>query len=470
MKNINLNKFIGLLFIASGLCGFFAGCDDDINDNGKTTGAEASNKVYISEKYASLAFDVQRSTEGKVTNMDTLVTKLVVNCTSPAGNDLKVKVALDTLLVDVYNKKNGTSYHKIMSKWIKLDKSTLTIPEGATESSDTLTIALVRSLNSGDFNSTDGYIIPIQIVSASGYDTQVDYDKRISYLTLNVIQENGIGFEKGKNSVMVKGNADFTGYDLPLMAYLPPADDVNVGLEIDNSLVASFNSKYGTDFKTFPANDLKVPGSITWPAGDVTYTETLSYTGDISSLTGNYLVPVKIKSVTSAGTSPIKALSTDIYYLAINCADGGLSLEADASFGVLQADRSAYKVISPEGTSFQAGNWEGLFGTGFVTSDKRDVIIDLGREVRNITGISLQAYNASTTWLASFDISYAGEDLYTDLAIGSSFGSIVVPGGTATGYIKFAKPVTARYIGFNHLVQNRFNMYGLKQFYIYTQE
>lgn len=467
MKNINLNKYIGLLLIAGGLCSFFAGCDDDINDNEKTTGAEASNKVYISEKYAALAFDVYRSTEGKVTNMDTLVTKLVVNCTSPAGNDLKVKVALDTLLVDVYNKKNGTSYHKIMSKLVKLDKSFLTIPEGATESSDTLTIALIKPLASEDFKSTDGYIMPIQLVSASGYDTQVDYSKRVSYLTMNVTQENGIGFEKGKNNVMVKGNDEFTGYDLPLMAYLPPTDDVTVGLEIDNSLVTSFNSKYGTDFKTLPANDLQVPGSITWPAGSATHTEALSYAGDVSSLSGNYLVPIRIKSVTSTGTSPIKTLSTDIYYLFIDCAKGELSLEADNSFGIQQTDRSAYKVIGSN-IQFMMGNWGGLLNSGgFVTNQQGSATIDLGREVQNIIGISLQAIN-SVTYPKNFDVSYGSESLYNDLSMGVSLGNIVI---TPTNInIKFAKPVTARYIGINNMALGPVSYYGLSQFYIYTQE
>lgn len=87
-----------------------------------------------------LHFNAQRTVEGKVANMDTLVAKLVVNCTSPAGGNLTVKVTIDTLLVDVYNKKNETSYHRFASNWIRLNKSTLTIPEGSMESADTLTV------------------------------------------------------------------------------------------------------------------------------------------------------------------------------------------------------------------------------------------------------------------------------------------------------------------------------------------
>lgn len=70
------------------------------------------------------------------------------------------------------------------------------------ESADTLTVALTRPLDG--FTSMDGYIMPVRITSASGYDAQVDYSKRVSYLTLDVTQENGVGFEEGKNSVWLQ--------------------------------------------------------------------------------------------------------------------------------------------------------------------------------------------------------------------------------------------------------------------------
>lgn len=84
MKNMKLRKIICLLLVTCSSCSFFAGCTDDINNYEKQTAAEASNKVFISDKYASLAFNAQRTVEGKVANMDTLVAKLVVYCTSPA--------------------------------------------------------------------------------------------------------------------------------------------------------------------------------------------------------------------------------------------------------------------------------------------------------------------------------------------------------------------------------------------------
>ncbi len=174
----------------------------------------------------------------------------------------------------------------------------------------------------------DGYIMPVRITSASGYDAQVDYSKRVSYLTLDVTQENGVGFEEGKNSVMVAGNESFTGYDLPLMAYIASDNDINIGLEVDNSLVAAFNSKYGTAFKTLAVSDWD------WPM--LRYRPAVQRLRDISPIKGetsqfagdNYLVPIKIKSVTSPGAAePVKTMRTDVYYLVVNSVSGGYTLE-----------------------------------------------------------------------------------------------------------------------------------------------
>lgn len=201
MRKKGFVTIISLLLATYSLCVFFTGCAEDINEFEKRTPAEASNKVFISDKYALLTFYAQRTAEGEITNMDTLIAKLVVNCTSPAGNDLKVKMAVDMILIDVYNKKNEASYNEFATEWIKLNKSILTIPKGSTESIDTLTIALTKPLSS--FVDMNGYIMPICITSASGYDAQVDYNKRVSYLTLDIIQENSIRFEEMKNNAMV---------------------------------------------------------------------------------------------------------------------------------------------------------------------------------------------------------------------------------------------------------------------------
>lgn len=465
-------KLRNLIYLPAAACAFsgIMGCTDEINNYEKQTPAEASNKVFVSEKYASLAFVANRTVTGEVDNLDTLVAKLVVNCTSPAGGDLSVRVSIDTLLVDIYNRKHESSYHQFLSNWIRLNRSTLTIPEGSTES-DTLTVALRLPLNSNNLASTDGYIMPIRITSASGYDAQVDYDKRVSYLTLDVTQENGVGFVEGENSGTVAGNADFTGYDLPLMLYMASTNDINVKLEIDNDEVPAFNKKYGTSFGTLLKEDLEI-ADVTLPAGSINTTGHIVYKGDMSQLAGtNYLVPIKIKSASESGAETVKTLRTDMFYLVINAVSEGYTLETEeATLGVRQTDRTAYKAISAEEYSFTVGNWDEMFKSSLwvLNGVKSSVTIDLGYEVQNITGIYIRANNSSMS-PKSMDISYAGEELYEVTRLSVNLGSVELPKSCEHMYFKFAKPVTARYLGLNNMIPKS-QYYACKDFYIYTQE
>lgn len=468
MKNIRRNRFRYLLLsVASLSCALLAGCLDDINNYEKTTPAEASNKVFISEKYATLPFTTYRTVGGTVANMDTLVTKMVVNCTSPAGGDLTVRVIVDSLLIDVYNTKHESARKKIQGNWIRLDKSTLKIKEGATES-DTLTIALTRPL--ANFLMGDGYIMPIRLNSVTGYDAQLDFSKRVSYFMLDVTQENGVGFEEGKNGVAVDAKAGFDGYDIPIVAFMASESDVRIGLEVDNSLVATFNAEYGTDFKTL--TNLELPSEVTLSAGNTTCPVRLSYTGNSASLANaNYLIPVKIKSVASTGADPMKLMSTDTYYLIVNAFYGWSIADDDSALGIKQTERSAYKAIGSADTEFKAGSWESMFkGQQWVTQDyPRSVTVDLGSEARQITGLYIQAANAQMPPV-SINISYSGEKLYADYPFAHiNLGTVELPRKKDL-YLSFDKPVDARYIGLNNMAGVKNGAYSFVQFNIYTKE
>ena len=66
---------------------------------------------------------------------------------------------------------------------------------------------------------------------------------------------------------------------------------------------------------------------------------------------------------------------------------------------VRQTERSGYKALSEE-YKFTQGSWESMFEGGFWVLDvPASVTIDLGYEVRNITGIYLRANNSSM-WIS----------------------------------------------------------------------
>ena len=449
-----------LPMVALGVSGSLAGCSDDINNYEKELGSEASNKVFFSEKYVSLNFEAQRSATGTVTNMDTLVAKLVVNCNAPAGNDFKVKMNLDTLLVDVYNSKNETDYIQFNTACIKLNRKELTIEEGNTESTDTLVVSLVKSLDA--FSDTKGYILPIRITAASGYDAQVDYSRRISYLTLDVDQKNGIGFEKNNNTASVEGGADFTGYTFPLVTgYGVLAENADVSLEIANELVASFNATNGTDYQELP--DVEVASVVSFPAGETTCPVELSYKGDASTLDGSYLVPVRVKSV-----STVDVLPTHVYYIILNFTAAKLDFSNDAADlnGIRQEERSAYKAIADAKPSMM-GEWENMFkGQQWVSKEKQSVIVDLGNEMKKVVGICIEAANMHMA-PKSMEITYAGEDMFAaNPNMSISLGTVECSGKYL--YIFFPKPVVAGAIGLMYMTPNG-SFYSFLNFYVYTE-
>ena len=464
---MKLNKII-LLSGFMAFTGLWTGCSEDINNYEKTTPAEANNKVFFSEKNVEVVYNAFRDVNGEVTNLDTLVAKLVVNCSEPAASDLKIKVNLDTLMVSAFNKHHETSYRQ-MAGYIKVNRNTLTIPEGATESADTLVVALTIPLSSKELDNTDGYMVPVSITSASGYDAQVDYDKRISYVTLNVTQENGVGFAEGKTEAAVTAAAAQAGYEFPIMAFAKSDKDVNIELKVDNGLVADFNSRYHTDFKTLADGTYTLP-AVTMTAGTTSCNGSISF-GEGALSGGNYLIPIKVNAASEVGNT-VKILANDTYYLMVNGATGA-SLVTEADLGTKQTDRSAYKIVSStSGLSFNKGSFADMFkdNADFWVLGKAytpDIVIDLGAEYKNITGILFEA-SAKSMLVKELSVSYAGEALYADYPARAVFVGAVVP-TVAASYIKFEQPVTARYITLNHMEAAK-TYYTGKNFFIYTQE
>lgn len=464
-----MRKYTYITALSLLLCGMWTGCTEDINDYVKETPEEATNKVYIPEDFTFIPFEAYHTVEGEVTSMDKLTAKIVVRCTSPAMSRIKVLMAFEQDMIETYNVKNGTNFQNVpYTDDIKFTNRELIIPEGEMESSDTLTVTLESDLRK--LTNTKGYIIPIKINKIIGADATMDFSERMSYLTLNVTLENGIGFEEGKNSFMLRENSDFTGFNLPLTAHSTPMSDATVDFEIDNGLVAEFNQKYGTQFKTLPVSDLSIP-SVVWGAGETSCDASLAYKGNASTLeSGCYLIPIRIKSVTSEAA--IKPLPTDVYYLTVDCVEGVLmNVDDDSELGTKETDRSAYTCIPSENVELMPGmgQWNDLFKDAPIGCDKElGITIDLGKEMKNITGFYFRALNRFYC-PAAISVSYVS-DRFGELPINVGLGSVEF--GTAANaefryYFKLEKPIDAHYLKFN-MTPGQLG-WGFWGFNIYTQ-
>lgn len=497
MKNLTIKKYIYLLFILAGTT-LFGACSDDINDFKKDTEANASNEVYIDAANRTFKYNVYYTADDEVQGADTIMVKFPVQTTEKAVGNIRVTFTVDNALVDVYNEKNGTAYLSVSSEDLSINS--VTIPEGATISTDSVKIAYKKTLIELKkiANYTKGFLIPVKIATSAGVDAKIDYSERIAYIVVDVKQGNGIFFKEEENSVRfttipaLSEYADIT--DVPFTLYSESAvnGDVKINLAVNNSWVTAYNEKMGTNYLpipepskiTFANNAETIPDGATFANG------TLSYTGVTSVLNdpNGYLIPVEIATVTGDDITGEKARK--VFYVIVDISNlYSIQVADDSELGVKQSDRTGYSVpvfvnaatganVAPANGATAYNNMFNATTSSFWMTQtanlKLKVVVDLGSEVSDITGLLLESAQPSASMtIRDVDLSYATQAMY-DKGQETSLWKLRIPYQTAAPtsppqflYIKFSQPVTGRYIILNNMCSNS-QIMGLRGFFIYT--
>ncbi|MDR1092343.1 MAG: DUF1735 domain-containing protein [Prevotella sp.] len=489
MKNLILNKYICIPAILSMAC-IFSGCENKIDDFGKNTGSDAANEVYIEAKDRTANYVITQTVNDGTQGADTLLVKFPVHSTLPVTGTTKVKVILDNSLIDVYNAKNETDYYPFSNDDLELKQGTLTIAEGQTISKDSVSIAYKESLSTlSGLNGQVGkknYLIPLRILTSSGLDTKIKYDERICYVTVNVTQENGILFKNTALRNMSFANIPAVNdiFDLNTISFSVSTQyyaldaTANITLEVDNSLIAAYNAEYGTNYLAVPGGFNPVQVKMT--QGTSTFSGLLSYADESKNLpAGSYLIPIKISQADNVQIVD----EQKVFYTALNlniAAAGNVTTTlltsateiSDPGFGTSQADRSKYVaryLNAITGAEVNVSGPANIFGTGATSLTSSvpaamDIVIDLGREVENITGWSLASNNATSMITEYYDICYATEAMFNnkqEIFAGSLNNCLQFV------YASFNTPVTARYIMLRN-AKRKSNYFAWKSFYIYT--
>ncbi|MDR0823828.1 MAG: DUF1735 domain-containing protein, partial [Prevotella sp.] len=198
MKNLKIKKYIYLLFSLAGV-GLLGGCDDNINDFKKQTDSDAANEVYIDAANSTFTYDLYFTPENEVRGTFPFV-QFPIHTKEKAKGNIRATCSVDNALVDVYNEKNGTSYGFIAPE--NLDVSSVTIPEGATISTDSVVLSYTKPLIELKKlpNYTNGFLIPVKIATSAGLDAKIDYAERIVYTIINIKQGNGVFIKENENS------------------------------------------------------------------------------------------------------------------------------------------------------------------------------------------------------------------------------------------------------------------------------
>ncbi|MDR0824484.1 MAG: DUF1735 domain-containing protein, partial [Prevotella sp.] len=309
---------------------------------------------------------------------------------------------------------------------------------------------------------------------------------------------NGVFIKENENSAKytnIPGLNIFSDIkDVPFQLYSESAvtGNVAVSLAVNNSLIAAYNAKNGTDYQPVPE-----PAKITFANnvetiadGATSCTGTFSYTGAANALNDSkgYLVPIEIATVT--GTDIESESARKVFYLIVEVSHMySVQVLDDSGLGVKQTDRTGYRVakfvnaatganVAPANGATAYDNMFNATTTSFwmtqVAGLKLKVVIDLGSEVSGITGLLLESAQASASMtIRDVDLAYATQTMY-DKGQEGSLWQLRIPYQTSAPtsppqflYIKFSNPVKSRYIILDNMCSNS-QVMGLRGFYIYT--
>ncbi|MDR1743151.1 MAG: DUF1735 domain-containing protein [Dysgonamonadaceae bacterium] len=506
MKNLIAIKYACALTLLGSIMAL-SGCDKNINDFQDITSVEASNDVYVDAKEQTICYTLVHTVnegvriyDAETKELDTLWIKFPVHSAQPVISETKVKFLRDDALLDVYRIKNGINYVQFPNEFTT--NTSLTIPKGETISEDSVSFAYTGKLTA--FNGITGntgqqtYLLPLRMLTVSGSGAKIDYDERVCYVVITVIQKIGVKFS-GSETYMDGMTLNTWDWKMPFTLTKQAIDnDVNVSLEVNNSLINGYNSAYNTNYPsvsaTFPTVNLTMGKTETSVAGTLEPSSIPSATGGI------YLIPLEIKSVSGVDGAAADNTAKVHYFIArvsnqltdagrtVSVYKTGSAVDASAAaaLGVKQEDRSGYAVDvreaatyltkAPYSASYPASNMvtDGT-GTTYFTSTANDfalnVVIDLGKDVDNISGIELDGYSSTANRFAkSYEVGYATEAQFAQYEE-SYIGTIDNCARYVYAQITPSIP-SARYIILRNVkpaLTSGTRYIGWLQFYVYTE-
>ena len=237
----------------------------------------------------------------------------------------------------------------------------------------------------------------------------------------------------------------------PVFATKPTSSDVIVSAELDNSLIAEYNSKNKTNYQPFPVGVLNTTGLAavlyrgTTRSGDsITIT---TNAGMLSSLTADaYMAPIRLSTVSKPEVGQITTNSGRVTYIVMDVEHRlikYLATTADVQ-GALITPRTSWTALFNPALTTTGSIFDGsttTFSRWSASPGQLDVDI---QTTRNVTGIRLYSANSATyvptqidVYLSTDGINYSliGSPLKANLTYASSYN-----------YILFYKAIPARYI------------------------
>ncbi len=237
----------------------------------------------------------------------------------------------------------------------------------------------------------------------------------------------------------------------PVFATQPLGDDVTIGAELDNALVAKYNAEQNTTFAALTNGFLNTTGlSARILKGNTSSMDSISIattTTSLNTLTEpSYMVPIKLTTVSNPSLGAVTSTNSMVTYIVINVEQRRIKYLAPAAeaSGTLITPRTSWAITFNPAPTTVGSVTDGStttysrFGVSPVTVD-----VNLGAS-KNVTGIRLYSSNNAThiptsveVYLSKDGITYelVGKPMRADLNYASSYN-----------YILFYKAIQANYL------------------------
>lgn len=379
-----------------------------------------------------------------------------------------VSATADTSYVSEFNKNNETAstsgivYHTLPAEALNaLVTTPATIKPGTSKGDTTITVTIPTD-KCGSLTE-EYYVVPLRLNlnnyqgGTSGYKGGVSADYSIAYAVIhNAGSEYIVAESQTANCAIVNTPVGVFGGISAKFKYgvKVNTDKVfTIKAEVDNSLLASYNSEHGTNYEQLPANvasQLKITDGVI-SAGKTETDTPLSVTcpdAAAQTLKGDYLIPLKVTFVYPNGTTAELPPS----YIIVQTKNSFINDDANELVGK-PGDGKGWEAIdcvnldpSAFANMFKGSSWSRRWRLLDGGNPYCQFTVDL-KETKDLVG-----FNASSYAMKDFDVEVSSDNA-TWTSLGNTAGHKKVSSYDPTTYISYEEyvlygSVKCRYVRF----------------------
>ncbi len=266
----------------------------------------------------------------------------------------------------------------------------------------------------------------------------------------------------------------------PVLATKPVSQNVVIGAELDNSLVAKYNAEHQTSYAVFPAGVITASSlNAQILSGTTRSADSITLTTDpatFNSLTEPaYMAPVKLTTVSNAAGEITGNASSQVVYIVVNVELRQIRYNATAAMaiGSLISPRTSWTAEFNPAIATVGGNGSIFDGSTATWSRWANGTLQASVDVnmqgsQNVTGIRLYTSNASATTPTQIVV-YLSSDGVNWNHIGSPLRANLTY-ASAYNYILFYKAIPAQFIrlGFTYSTSTNTQNFRVTEFDVYA--